>query len=401
MDAEKYTLAMIAPTPFFTEGGASSRILGEVRGLRALGARVRMLTYPSGREWPGIETVRPRRSSRQMGIGFHPIRPLYDLEMLRSLLGWDPVPGERWHAFLHEGAVLGMLQERLRGKRFVLDLQGSLAEELGRTFRFAARGVGGGLTRGFERWLERSAPQVIVSSPGLLALLQSRGHLPKDRVHLIADGVAWEDFSPRSEEESPEVRAWRTRRGLAEEDIVAIYVGGLSPEQGIDDVITEMPRMLKEEPRLRVVLFGRPTQLNRNERYVERIRSLGLEGKVLLLGPLKYEDLPAALRASDIGLTWKRAPPEEANGKIPVYMAAGLPTVALRLPASEYYLGPSGEFGGILAQSPETAAEAVLRLAREPALRQRLGQEGRRMAEKRFSHRAVAQQILQVYDKLG
>ncbi len=399
--ASERLVTMLAPTPFFTEGGASSRILGEVRGLQTLGVRVRVLTYPAGRDWPGVDVRRPRSSAYQMGIGFHPIRPLYDLELLRSALSWKADPGEKLHVFLHEGATLGLILKKLRRVTFLLDLQGSLTEELGRTFPTIREGFGGRWLRRLESAVEGSAAQIIVSSPGLFSLLSSHGHIPPDRLHLIADGVALEDFPERKEEDSEQARTWRERFGLREDDIVAIYVGGLSPEQGIDDVITEMPRMLKEEPRLRVVLFGRPTQLNRNERYVERIRSLGLEGKVLLLGPLKYEDLPAALRASDIGLTWKRAPPEEANGKIPVYMAAGLPTVALRLPASEYYLGPSGEFGGILAQSPETAAEAVLRLAREPALRQRLGQEGRRMAEKRFSHRAVAQQILQVYDELG
>lgn len=392
--------ALVAPTPFFTEGGASSRILGEARGLRSLGATVRILTYPPGRNWPGLEILRPRASQRRMGIGFHPARILYDFELLKFLLALPMRSGEHLHVFLHEGAALGLLKGRLTQRSFLLDLQGSLVEEVGRTFRFAREGWLGGLARRIEIALERSASHVIVSSPGLLSAISARDRIPPDRLHFIPDGVATEDFTP-SERQDPELRSkWRLQFGLTDDDVVAIYVGGLSPEQGINDLIRHAPKMIHECPKLCFLLFGVPTQLHRFEDYVAQIRRAGLGKRLQMPGPLHYEDLPLALGSSEIALTWKHSPPEEANGKIPHYMAAGLPSVALRLPASEYYLGHNGEFGGVLSQTVAEAVDAVVSLAGDRSQRLRLGRLARKYAEDRLSLKVAASEILRIYREL-
>lgn len=391
---------MFAPTPFFTEGGASSRILGLVRGLQELQIHPQVVTYPSGRNWPGVDIVRPHRSERQMGIGLDYIRPLYDLEMLRKVLSLRMPRRTKVHAFMHEGAALAHVLDRLRGHPFLLDLQGSFVEEIGRTFPHMSQGAVGRLGRAVEARLERSAAQVIVSSPGLFTQVTEKAGIDRDRCHLVPDGVAVEDFPEKRDADRSAVQAWRARWGLSMEHRIAIYVGGLSPQQGIDDVIRLAPKMIEEEPLLRFLLFGRPSQLNQSETYLRQVRDLGLQGKVFLPGPLFYEQLPAALRGSDIGLTWKVAPVEEANGKIPIYMAAGLPTVAIRLPASEYYLGRSGENGGILTEKVEGAADAVVRLARDPSLGSSMGASARRVAMARFGLRPVAEQVAKLYEKL-
>lgn len=388
----------IAPTPFFTEGGASYRILALARGLVHLGITPTLLTYPAGRDWPGLPTLRPRRSTRQMRIGFHPIRPIYDAELLQLVLGHRVTPGGRVHAFLHEGALLALVKQRLTGHPFVLDLQGSLVEEVGRTFPGITRGKALSMGRWAERQLERSAAKVVVSSPGLYDQILQRNVLPRERLYLLPDGVAVEDFRPAFRRDPERCAVWRKRYGLSKQDVVAIYVGGLSPEQGIDDIIERAPAMVREVPQLRFLLFGRPTQLNSEDQYRERIRAAGLEGRVQLPGPLPYEDLPQALEASDIGLTWKHGPREEANGKIPVYMAAGLPTVTLRLPASEHYFGMSGENGGVIAESTTDAAAAVVRLAADLGLRDRMGKTARSVAEQRLTLEIVAQNLLRIHE---
>ncbi len=400
MNPSDVSVTFLAPTPFYTEGGASTRILAEVRGLRSLGVGVRVFTYPSGRDWPGIETLRPRRSSRVMGIGFHPLRPQYDLELLRLMLTRGIRPDEVLHVFLHEGACLGYLHRKLTGRPFVLDLQGSLSEELGRTFRFVQSRLGGTIIRRLEGALERSAAQVIVSSPGMYRILQSRGHVPLDRLHLIADGVALEDFPLGRDRDQDRRGRWRAKLGFSESDVIAIYAGGLSPEQGIDDVIALAPRMIEYCPRLRFLLYGTPTQLHNLREYATKVRRSGLEERIKMPGPIHYELLPEALNGADIALTWKHGPEEEANGKIPAYMAAGLPTVTLRLPVSEYYLGREGERGGVIADTASLAADAVVALANDPTRRTSLGRKARATAEERLSLTSVGRQILEVYERL-
>ena len=50
---------MIAPTGFFADYGCHVRIQGHAQALQACGHQVRIVTYPGGREAPGLTIVRP------------------------------------------------------------------------------------------------------------------------------------------------------------------------------------------------------------------------------------------------------------------------------------------------------------------------------------------------------
>jgi glycosyltransferase involved in cell wall biosynthesis len=94
----------------------------------------------------------------------------------------------------------------------------------------------------------------------------------------------------------------------------------------------------------------------------------------------------AALAAADVGISW--VPDDlwsrgKCGLKVLQYMAAGLPVVANPV-GVQAEMVRHGETG-YLAQTPAQWAEAVGRLAADPALRRRMGQAGRRQVETRFS----------------
>lgn len=101
------------------------------------------------------------------------------------------------------------------------------------------------------------------------------------------------------------------------------------------------------------------------------------------------------LATADIGISWM---PDDlwSRGKCGLkvlqYMAAGLPVVANPV-GVQADMVQHGETG-FLASTPEEWAEAVGRLANDPALRQRMGREGRRRVESDFSVRAGASRWL-------
>lgn len=94
----------------------------------------------------------------------------------------------------------------------------------------------------------------------------------------------------------------------------------------------------------------------------------------------------ADLADGDIGITWL---PDDAwsRGKCGLrvlqFMAAGLPVVAnpVGMNREQVLDGQSG----ILATTPTQWAEAIVRLAADPALRQRMGQAGRQLVEQEYS----------------
>ncbi len=393
------SITVVAPTPFFTEGGCSYRVLGEVRAFLRAGRPSRVLTYPSGRDLPGVDIRRPRRSSRRMGIGMNPIRTVYDTELLRLLLrqGSSRSP---WHVHLHEGAFLGGIVRALRDQRFVVDLEGSFVEEAGRTVPALAHGPVHRLARRFEGFLERTAGEVIVSSAGLYEAMTERGHLPRDRLHLVPDGVDVPLFTPRSASLSEEGRRWRRSLGFSDDDVVAVYIGGISPQQGIDDLLAQAPEMIREVPSLRFVVWGVAAQRFSLDRYLAEVERLGLEKHVRFPGGLPFEQVPSALEACDIGITWKTSA-LEGSGKIPLYMSAGIPTVASRIPAHLHYLGAAGERGGAIVKTPEEGAAALVALARDPGRRLQLGQTARRVAEQELSWDVAARRIFEIHARVG
>jgi glycosyltransferase involved in cell wall biosynthesis len=390
---------MVAPTPFFTEGGCSYRILGEARSLVRYGLPVSLLTYPSGRDMPGIPTVRPHYSERKMGIGMNPVRPFYDLELLRLLLKRDTGEGYL-HVHLHEGGIFGLLEKVLRKRRFLLDLEGSLTEEVSRTLPFIGKGYIGNLGRRLEALLESSASEVIVSSSGLYEALTRAGHIPSDKLHLVPDGVDTQDFVPRHLMSEDERMRWRKLYGLSREDVVAVHVGAISPEQGIDDLLEMAPSMISQAPNLRFMIFGIVSGSNSLKAYVAKAKELGLERQVSFPGMLPFEQVPFILASSDIGLTWKNAF-LEGSGKIPLYMAAGLPIVALQTPAHAYYLGNDESRGGIISPDRKDAAQTVVKLALNPDRRVELGRRAREVAERELSWDIVAKKLVQLHESIA
>ncbi len=111
-----------------------------------------------------------------------------------------------------------------------------------------------------------------------------------------------------------------------------------------------------------------------------------LEGIEVLPYRWSAADEAAAVADADIGLNW--LPDDQwSRGKCGLkvlqYMAAGLPVVANPVGMNRHMV----EHGrtGFLASTPAEWSAAIERLARDPLLRRRMGEAGRRRVEERFS----------------
>lgn len=385
----------VALTPFYTEGGCSARILGELEGPRGLGVHPGIFAYRSGRDPSGWTVERPPGAVKRMGVGFQSGRPRRDLELLRTVLRDRTYPA-LVHAHLHEGGAIGASLLKLRGVPSVLDLQGSMSEEVAQALPAASTGWTQRTLSRVERLVERTAAQVVVSSPGLLSSLRQDGRVDPARVHLLQDGMNPALF-PSTDAARTAVRtAWRRAHGVPEEDVLVGYVGVFAPSQGIDGLLRQVPRMLERAPRLRFFLFGTGSAGSSIAEYRRKSTQPEMKGRVSIPGPLPFPEVPDFLVACDIGVTWKLLP-TEGNGKMPLYMAAGLPTVAMAGPVSEGYLGPHGEIGGLLAGTEEGASQAVIDLAHDPSLRTRLGQRARETAVRELDWVGVARRLAEIY----
>ena len=383
-------ILMIAPTPFFADRGCHIRIFEETRALQALGHTVAICTYHNGRDLPGVDTRRIVRVPWYDKLEAGPSNHKYYLDAL--LLGTAVNAARELrpdvvHGHLHEGAAVGWVVSRLFGAPLVFDLQGSLTGEL------RAHGyLRGGLKSRVLAWAERAIdrlPEVVVASAGpLAAALADAGHVPRERIRVVRDGVDTDDFRP-------DVATADLRREL---DLgpgrpVVVYLGLLNRYQGVDVLLEAIPEVIASYRDAVFLVMGYP----RVEHYRRRAAELGIAARnVRFPGRIDYRQAARYLALGDVAVSPKIAA-TEANGKLYNYMACGLATVAFDALVNREILGGAGTYAKP-GDAGSLAAE-LKRLLADGELRRRLGQAARTRACAQFSWQHAAAELVRSYEQ--
>lgn len=389
--------AVVAPTPFYSPGGCSARILGEIAGLPKTLEPPTVFTYGTGEEIPGVRTVRAGPSIPGFTGGFHWSRPVLDALVSESLLRRSSLP-RSLHVHLHEGGLIGRLVRKLRGRPYIADLQGSLVEEALRYAKSRVAERAATVLSRVERLAESGASFLVTSSPSMEQYVRSRLPQLRDRVVCIEDGIPSESILSREDRRRYRQQA-RADLPDPENAFVVAYVGTLSPSQGVDSLLAAAPGILQAVPNARFRVYGPSNREFSIQGYAEVAGRLGLGSRVQFLGAVPYDRVTQTLAGADVAVTWKTNP-FEANGKVAAYMAAGVPTVAIRSPAVQRYLGAGGEKGGLVVEDVDHAAEAVIRLAHDQSLREQLGESASATARAELSWVPRSETILGLHRQI-
>jgi len=113
----------------------------------------------------------------------------------------------------------------------------------------------------------------------------------------------------------------------------------------------------------------------------------------------KYDNVTLVGHLSDvrprISQSWLSVVPERFGGgtriKVPEAMALGTPVVATSRGAAGLDLTPGHDI--LIADQPEAFAQAVVRVLKDPTLRQSLSQNGRATVEVKYDWRIIGQQL--------
>ncbi len=385
-------ILMVAPTPFFADRGCHVRILGEIQGLQAIGHEVVVCTYPLGRDVKDIRTIRtwPVPWYRKLSAG--PSWHKYYIDVLLTGLvrqwirHWRPTVV---HAHLHEGACIGAIALGRRRIPLVLDYQGSLTEEVVAHQFTTTTTPQHRLLKRLERWADHRADAIITSTTAAVTKLSDEFQVPRDRMHIVTDGVDVEQFQPRRN--GTDIRQ---RYGVPADRPLIVYTGLLNSYQGVDLLLESLSRLKQSGRAFHALLAGYPDE----ERYRAMTKTLRIEDCVTLPGRLPFEVMPELLAAADMAVSAK-LPSSEGNVKLYTYLSAGLPTLAFDTPMNREIIGEAG----LLVPRVDAAALAE-GLAALLDMRPRWAQIGmlaRARAVERFSWRSVAQRIEQVYAHVG
>ncbi len=237
-----------------------------------------------------------------------------------------------------------------------------------------------------------------------------------DRCVTIYNGVDADRFGPPNDGDPVDAGPAATRSRL-------LYVGRVSPEKGVHDLVEAFTLIADEDPDVHLDIAGPQGSLPR-EFLVDvdddpAVRALGrfyddgpdyeaqlrqlipehLTGRVHFLGALPQAELVDLYRRSALVINPSYS---EAFGMSLVEaMACGTPVVATRVGGMAGIVGDDREVGFLVDRGDVRGlADAVLELLRDADLRLSAGHRGRRLVEERFTWERIATSLVHEYERI-
>jgi colanic acid biosynthesis glycosyl transferase WcaI len=246
--------------------------------------------------------------------------------------------------------------------------------------------------RKVDTWVCRHADRVVVLSEGFRSLLMKRG-LRSEKIDVLPIWIDADEIHPL-----PRVNAWRRGQGIDEGTFVVLYAGTIGLVSGAQYVV-EAAQMLRREG----VLFLFVGEGLVRDEIALRAGRLGL-GNMRFL-PFQPRDRLAEVQATaDVSLVTllpgqgKTSVPSKVLG----YMAASRPVVAGVEEDTDTAHWVSTARCGLVAPPQDAAAlaDAIRRLRADEALRQRMGDNGRRYLLEHHSKAPVLDRYVQLFAAL-
>ncbi|HTH66136.1 MAG TPA: glycosyltransferase [Gemmatimonadales bacterium] len=228
--------------------------------------------------------------------------------------------------------------------------------------------------------LQRDGRLFLAVSRFVRERLLAQGY-PADRTVVHYAGLSLQRFQPD--------------RAVVREEIV-LFVGRLAPEKGCLDLIGAMRRVQDDHPEAELVVLGDGPLRQLLERLA---RSTGVRCR--FIGAVSQEDVIHWMtRAQVLCAPSVTLPTEEAEGFGLVCaeaQAMALPVVATRVGGIPEVVA-DGESGLLVRERDQAAlADRIVRVLRDHALRDRMGEAGRRRVERCFNGWTQARRLEKLY----
>lgn len=252
-----------------------------------------------------------------------------------------------------------------------------------------------------EKRILEEADRIIAATPAELAQIQWLYQSDTQKIMIIPPGVDLSRFYPISSDEAKEAI------GVPPCENMVLYVGRIEPLKGLDTLI-EAIALLRANGHINEAVFclaviGGDPDLNSGENDAEMIRlkelcrSHGLDKLVTFLGKRDQDTLPYYYSAAEAVVVPSHY---ESFGMVALEsMACGTPVVASQVGGLAYLVQDQKTGYTVPASDVNALADRLSRLVMDKDLRNRLGEQARKVAEE-FSWDKIAKQVLDLYREL-
>lgn len=298
---------------------------------------------------------------------------------------WALLHHRRQYAILHAHlafapAVAAAIMGRLLGKRVIV--------------KFGNSGAFGDVHVSRQHWLGRFKlallRRLVHVNIALDEVMESEllaAGFPRTRVLRMINGIQHEQFA----RQTPHTKA-KEALGLAEKTIL-LYVGRLTKQKALPDMLTALHTALAQRPDLHLMLVGQGEERAALETHVA---ALGLAHAVTFVG--NVQQVQPYLDAADLFVLSSLT--EGISNALLEAMAAGLPCVATAVGGTPEVLD-HGACGVLLPPSrPDQFAITLVQLANDPAKRTRLGQAAQKRIANTYAFQVVGDQYRDLYARL-
>ena len=374
---------LIAAQPFYTQRGTPIAVRLLATELGRMGHEVDLLTYWVGEDIdiPGVTIIRATRipGIRDIPIGFSVRKLLANCSLLLTFLG---LIVRRRYAVIHaveETVFFAVMTRWIHRARIIYDMDSSLAQQMCR--HFASAKILHPIFRSMEKFAIRRSDRIVAVCEDLAVTARQFN----DPVNVFV----LNDIVPPEATSEPAID--QLREFAEPGDILALYVGNLESYQGVD-LLVDAADKLPTDIQLRILIVGGSAADIDEYRRVIGTRSL--DNRIVLLGPRPLTQLMAYLQQADILLS-PRASGNNTPLKLYCYMSAGKPIVATEIVSHTQVL--TNRLAMLVPPSAGAIADALVALAADPGLREKLGEQVRNEAESRYTLDAFRSTLLASY----
>ena len=309
------------------------------------------------------------------GPARYPVRQLLRYRQLEQLFRRDPP--DILHTYFFWSVVYGRLLKARGVVRRLVENREDMGFDTG-----AHEHAWYALTR-------RLPDRVICVSDAVRDVVLEAEGLPASRVEVVRNGIRLSGPTP-----DPRPGDLRRELGIPPHSPVVLMVANYDrPVKGVLHFLESLPIIRGELPQSRFILLGG----GRRESEVRaRARALGIDD--VLLMPGFREDVHRFFALADLSVLTSLS--EGLSITILESMRQGVPVVVTDVGGNPEIVR-QGRTGFLVPPAePRPFADAVIRLLRDSALRERFGREARRVISEEFNLEGVVERYGRIYDEV-
>lgn len=320
------------------------------------------------------------------------INPFRDLKAILQL--YKIIKNERVniiHTHTPKAGLVGMLAGLLAGTKI------RLHTVAGMPF-VETKGLKKKILIVLEKLTYRIAHQVMPNSFGLLSYIIDNKLAAKKKLKILANGATIGvdmDYYKRTKDVEKEATALKSELKIAPDDFICCYIGRLTRQKGLEELITAFGKILSSNPAIKLILLGRYEQhLDPIEdKYIEAINA---NYQIMHLG--YKNDIRPYLALSNLFVF-----PSYREGMPNVVLQAGcfdLPCIVTDIPGSNEII--TDGYNGLIVnkKSADELFNAINYLIENVEIRKAMSRCARDEVSKKYNRIVILEELKKEYYRL-